>query len=76
VANRGKHNTVACGRIPDEFIGLAHEGALAFGRLKYNQMNFNCVHAAALGLTPCLRVVETAIFAVWSLTRFAAAEVT
>jgi hypothetical protein len=47
MANRGKHDPVACGRIPDEFIRFASERALAVGRFKYNQMTFNFVHAAA-----------------------------
>jgi hypothetical protein len=47
VANCRQHNSVPCGRIPDEFISVADERALAFRRLQHNQMSFSSVHAAA-----------------------------
>ena len=75
MANRRKHNPVARGRIPDEFILVADERPLAFRGLEYNQMSFSSVHAAAW-LYLYLRIVETAILTVRSLTWLAAPEVT
>jgi hypothetical protein len=70
MANRWQNNSVCSGRVPDVFLFAAIKGLKPFECIQRNPIDSSPRHLRF----DALRIIEAAIFAIRSLPRFAAAE--